>query len=70
MPIKRDDFETKRGVVHLETVNHAELWARRHGANSFEVGLTEDKYEWIFNAGAMREAVTFFNRLLEIVDKD
>lgn len=70
MPIKRDDFETKRGVVHLETVNCAELWARRHGVNSFEVGLTEDNYQWIFNPSAMREAVTFFNRLLEIVDKD
>ena len=70
MPIKRDDFELRRGVVHLETANHAELWARKHGANSFEVGLTEDNYQWIFNRDALLEAQNFFSRLIKIIEQN
>lgn len=71
MPIKRDDFanEPPRGIVHMEASNFAQLYARRSGSG-FDVGLFEDKYEWHFNPAAMRDAVAFFNRLLEIVDKD
>ena len=71
MPIKRDDFshDRTRGIVHMEADNFAQLYAKRDGSG-FHIGLFEDKYEWHFNPAAMRDAVAFFNRLLEIVDKD
>jgi len=71
MPIKRDDFsdDHTRGIVHMEAANFASLYAKRDG-RGFHLGMHDDKFEYYFDRSAMRDAIRFFNRLIEIVEKD